>query len=43
MHSTAYLLCVTQVPCKRRGSINSGAWLQRFDDITGVPKTDILR
>jgi len=31
------------VPCKRRSSVNSGAWLRRFDDVTGVAKTDILR
>jgi len=24
------------VPCKRRSSVNSGAWLRRFDDVTGV-------
>ena len=27
------------VPCKRRSSVNSGAWLRRFDDITGVEKS----
>jgi len=31
------------VPCKRRSSVNSGAWLRRFDDVTEVAKTDILR
>jgi len=31
------------VPCKRRNSVNSGTWLRRFDDVTGVAKTDILR
>jgi len=31
------------VPCKRRSSVNSGAWLQRFDDVNRVVKTDILR
>jgi len=35
--------CVFTVPSKRRSSINSGAWLRRFDDVTGVAKTDILR
>jgi len=32
-----------QVLCKRRSSVNSGAWLRGFEDITGVVKTDILR
>ena len=32
-----------KVPCKRQTSINSGVWLQRVDDTTGVAKTDILR
>jgi len=32
-----------KVPCKRQSSVNSGAWLRRFDDITRVAKTDILR
>ena len=32
-----------QVPCKRRSSVNSGAWLRRFDDVTWVAKTDLLR
>jgi len=31
------------VPCKRRSSVNSGAWLQRFDDVTRVAKTGTLR
>jgi len=31
------------VACNRRSSVNSGAWLRRFDHITGVVKTDILR
>jgi len=26
------------VACKRRSSVNSGAWLQTFDDVTGVKK-----
>jgi len=30
------------LPFKRRSSVNSGAWLRRFDDVTGVAKTDIL-
>ena len=32
-----------RVPCKRRSSVNSGGWLPRFDDVTGIAKTDILR
>jgi len=31
------------VPCKRRSSVNSRAWLRRFNDVNGVGKTDILR
>ena len=34
---------VATVPYKRRSSVKSGAWLQRFDDVTRVAKTDILR
>ena len=34
--------CQLLVACKRRSSVNSGAWLRRFDDVTGVIKTDIL-
>jgi len=30
------------VPCERRSSVNSRAWLRRFDDVTRVVKTDIL-
>jgi len=29
------------VPCKRRSSVNSGAWLWRFDDVTAVEKSRI--
>ena len=28
------------VACKRRSSVNSRAWLWRFDDVTGVVKTE---
>ena len=28
-----------EVPCKRRSSVKSGAWLRRFDDVTGVEKS----
>jgi len=31
------------VPRKRRSSVNSGAWLQRFDDITGVEKSCVAK
>ena len=31
------------VPCKKQSSVNDGAWLWRFNDITRVAKTDILR
>jgi len=27
------------VPCKRQSSVNNGAWLRRFDDVTGVEKS----
>jgi len=33
---------VLRVPCKRQSSVNRGAWLQRFNDVTGVAKTDVL-
>jgi len=26
------------VPCKRQSSVNSEAWLRKFDDVTGVGK-----
>jgi len=35
--------CFAKVPCKRQSSVNSGAWLRRFDDVTGVAKIDTLR
>jgi len=31
------------VPYKRKSSVNSGAWLQRFDDVTGVEKSCIAK
>jgi len=31
------------VPCKRRRSVNSGAWLCRFDDVTGVEKSCVAK
>jgi len=32
-----------EVPCKRRSSVNSGAWLRRFDDVTGVEKSCVVK
>jgi len=29
------------VPCKRWSAVNSGAWLRRFDDVTGVEKSRV--
>jgi len=31
------------VACERRNSINSGAWLRRFDDVTGVEKSCVAK
>jgi len=31
------------VPCKRRNSVNSRAWLWRFDDITRVEKSCVAK
>jgi len=31
------------VPYKRQSSVNSGAWLQRFDDATGVEKSCVAK
>jgi len=31
------------VPCKKRSSVNSGAWLRRFDDVTGLEKSCIAK
>jgi len=30
------------VACKRPSSLKSGTWLRKFDDVTGVVKTDIF-
>jgi len=43
LKSSANWICQVWVPCKWRSSVKSGAWLRRFDDITGVAKTDIFR
>jgi len=32
-----------KVACKRRSSVNSGAWLRRFDDVTGVAKSCVAK
>jgi len=32
-----------KVLCKRRSSVNSGAWLWRFDDVTGVEKSCVVK
>jgi len=31
------------VACKRRSSVNSGAWLRRFDDVNGVEKSCVAK
>jgi len=31
------------VPCKRHSSVNSGAWLRKFDDVTRVEKSCITK
>jgi len=31
------------VPCKKQSSVNSGAWLQRFDDATGVENSCVAK
>jgi len=31
------------VACKRRSAISSGAWLRRFDDVTGVKKSCVAK
>jgi len=31
------------VACKGRSSINSGAWLRRFNDVTGVEKSCVAK
>jgi len=32
-----------RVACKRHSSVNSGAWLRRFDDVTGVEKSCVAK
>jgi len=31
------------VPCKRQSSVNSGAWLQKCDDVSGVEKSCVAK
>jgi len=31
------------VACKRRSSVNSGAWLRRFDDVIIVKKSSVVK
>jgi len=31
------------VACKKRSSVNSGAWLWRFDDVSGVEKNCVAK
>ena len=32
-----------RIACKRRSSVNSGAWLRRFDDVTGVEESCVAK
>jgi len=38
-----FLLPYSLVACKRWSSVNSGAWLRRFDDVTGVEKSCVAK
>jgi len=40
---SALLKECSRVACKRRSSVNSGAWLQRFDDVTRVEKSCVAK
>jgi len=31
------------VSCKRWSSVNNGAWLRRFDDVTGMEKSCVAK
>jgi len=33
----------SRVPCKRWSSLNSGTWLRRFDNVTGVEKSCVAK
>jgi len=45
LNASAHLSNVVQiqVACKRRSSVNSRAWLRRFDDVTRVEKSCIAK
>jgi len=32
-----------RLPCKRQSSVKCRAWLQRFDDVTGVEKSCVAK
>ena len=36
-------MVTTVVSCERRSSVNSGAWLRRFDDVTGMEKSCVAK
>jgi len=36
-------MIVLKVACKRWSSVNSRAWLRRFDDVTGVEKSCVAK
>ena len=38
-HEEKVQTSLSWVPCKRRSSVKSGAWLRRSDDVTGVEKS----
>jgi len=42
-YSFATKYCFFSVACKRRSSVSSGAWLRRFDDVTGVLKSCVAK
>jgi len=37
------VLVNSAVACKRRSSVNSGAWLRRFEDVTRVEKSCVAK
>jgi len=36
-------ITTTWVACERRSSVSSGAWLRRFNDVTGVAKSCVAK
>jgi len=36
-------ISMIKVACKRRSSVNSGAWLRSFNDITGIEKSCVAK